>query len=45
MDSFETDLMDDTKTFEWSIICVDNGEVSIALIEWFVFANFMEHIT
>ena len=39
------DLMDDTKTFEWSIVGMDNNEVSIALLEWFGLANFMEHVT
>ena len=39
------DLMDDTKTFVWSLVVVDNVEVSIALFEWFDLANLMEHIT
>ena len=42
--SLNADLIDDTKTIEWSITYVDNDEVSIALFEWLVLVNFMKHI-
>ena len=39
------DLMDDIKTFDGSVVGMDNVEVSIAFFEWFDLANLMEHIT
>ena len=39
------DLMNDTKTFEWSIVGIDNNKVSIALLECVGLVNLMEHIT